>query len=490
MYGIIYKATFPNGKVYIGQTTRTLEQRKSEHYKASKNKKNAGYKYPFYCAIRKYGWNELKWELIDTGENKKELDEKEIYWIEYYHCYIGFSNSNGYNLTLGGASVRNFTVLNEKELYNCGLEIKQGMSKRYIKEKYKINDAVYLRISKGVAWFHYTKIAPFDYYIDEKNSTITRYQVDRILKLFKEHGNSRIVSEIMDIGQGIVLNVVKGRSWSKYTGILDDSTFYAKYEKTSSIFKNDIPIILQLKNEGYSYTEIAEKMEIEEFNIRDILSGRTLSKFTKIKRKTKQELLKNGEMPNTKISKTDVDKIIKLNKNGKRPYEISKELNIPNYIITSILNGKSWKEYTGIKYVSKEEKIKDNPLFSKLKKEDVLKIVEKSKQGMTQVEIAKEFNVTKETVHSILTGRTWGKYTGIKKREKTTNNDGGYKISHKDIDNILNLHKMGTKQKEISNKLNISLNIVNDIITGKRWSSYTGIQYNPKKRKKKDKENK
>ena len=483
MYGIIYKATFPNGKIYIGQTTRTLEQRKNEHYKSSKNEKDACYKYPFYCAIRKYNWNNLKWEIIDIGNNKKELDEKEIYWIEYYHSYVGFTNANGYNLTLGGASVRNFTVLNEKELYECGLEIKQGMSKKYIKEKYKLNNSLYIRISRGVAWFHYTKIAPFDEHIDEKNTTITRYQVDRILKLFKENGNSRIISEIMDIGQNIVLNVVKGRCWSKYTGILDESTFYAKYEQTSTIFKKDIPIILQLKEKGYSAKEISENLGIEICNIREILSGRTLSKFTKIQKKSKKELLKNGELPGTKISKLDVDKIIELNKNGKRPCEISIELNIPDYIITNILNGKTWKEYTGIEYMSKEEKTKNNPLVSKLKTEDVLKIVEKGRQGFTQVEIAKDFNVTKETIHSILSGKTWGKYTGIEKKEKIKNNDGGYKITHKDIDNILKLYKQGEKQKNISNKLNIKLNIVNDIITGKRWSFYTGIQYNPKKRK-------
>ena len=484
-FGIIYKATFPNNKIYVGQTTRTLEQRKKEHYRAIKNKKNKKYNYPLYRAIRKYGWDNLKWEIIDYGENKKELDEKEIYWIEYYNSYVGFSNSNGYNLTLGGASVRSFTVLNEKELYNCGLEIKRGMSKKYIKEKYKLNDSIYIRISRGIAWSYYTKIAPFDENIDEKNSTITRFQVDRILKLFKENGNSRMVSEIMDIGQGIVLNVVKGRIWSKYTGILDDSTFYAKYEKTSSIFKNDIPIILQLKEEGYSVKEISEKLGIESFNIREILSGRMLSKLTKIQKRTKEELLKSGEMPMAKISKLEVNKIIELNKNGKRPYEISMELGIPDYTITSILNGKSWSEYTGIKYISKEEKIKTKPLSSKLKIEEVLDIVDKSKQGYSQTEIAKEFNVTKETIHSILTGRTWGKYTGIEKRKNIKNKDNGYKVTHEDIDDILKRYNNGEKQKDISIKLNINLNIVNDIITGKRWSSYTGIEYKPKQRKKK-----
>ena len=31
MYGIIYKAICPMGKIYIGQTTKTLKLRKSQH---------------------------------------------------------------------------------------------------------------------------------------------------------------------------------------------------------------------------------------------------------------------------------------------------------------------------------------------------------------------------------------------------------------------------------------------------------------------------
>ena len=31
-----------------------------------------------------------------------EIDIREQYWIEYYKSYIGFSDSNGYNATLGG----------------------------------------------------------------------------------------------------------------------------------------------------------------------------------------------------------------------------------------------------------------------------------------------------------------------------------------------------------------------------------------------------
>lgn len=98
-FGIIYKAEFKNGKVYIGQTTRTLKQRKSNHLNATK-KENV----VFHNAILKYGKENITWSIIDRAESLDELNEKEKYWISYYNSYIHLKNSNGYNMTLGGNS--------------------------------------------------------------------------------------------------------------------------------------------------------------------------------------------------------------------------------------------------------------------------------------------------------------------------------------------------------------------------------------------------
>ena len=45
--GLIYKATFSNGKSYIGSTTQTLQKRKQQHKDKSKLNNNA-----FYHAIK------------------------------------------------------------------------------------------------------------------------------------------------------------------------------------------------------------------------------------------------------------------------------------------------------------------------------------------------------------------------------------------------------------------------------------------------------
>ena len=72
VFGIIYKITFPNGFMYIGQTVKSLEARFSAHvrdaYRKRINKKTGEEEYAvdfaMQRAIRKYGPENLKKEII------------------------------------------------------------------------------------------------------------------------------------------------------------------------------------------------------------------------------------------------------------------------------------------------------------------------------------------------------------------------------------------------------------------------------------------
>ena len=95
--GLIYKATnIINNKIYIGQTTCTLEKRKNEHL----NSCDGTY---FHKAILKYGRDNFIWEIVeDNIETYEELNEKEKYWIAYFNSN---NNNIGYNMTPGGESI-------------------------------------------------------------------------------------------------------------------------------------------------------------------------------------------------------------------------------------------------------------------------------------------------------------------------------------------------------------------------------------------------
>lgn len=95
MTGFIYKITNKlNGKIYIGKTLSTIEDRWKEHLKESQKERSS--KRPLYDAIQKYGKENFYVEEVEECDYKI-LSEREIYWIEYYNSY-----HNGYNATLGG----------------------------------------------------------------------------------------------------------------------------------------------------------------------------------------------------------------------------------------------------------------------------------------------------------------------------------------------------------------------------------------------------
>jgi group I intron endonuclease len=91
-FGIIYKAVLnSDGRVYVGQTTRSLKERISEH----------GHKDLFYFhnAIQKHGIENFTWEIIDYADSQEDLDRKEEKWISYHRSNV---KGLGFNLTSGG----------------------------------------------------------------------------------------------------------------------------------------------------------------------------------------------------------------------------------------------------------------------------------------------------------------------------------------------------------------------------------------------------
>lgn len=106
----IYKITnLTNGKMYIGQA-KDIEKRWSKH-KYSSQKENQ----VLYRAIRKYGIENFEFEIIQECDIK-ELDNLEIYYIQYYNTYIHSENSNGYNMTIGGDATRGNKLSEETKL--------------------------------------------------------------------------------------------------------------------------------------------------------------------------------------------------------------------------------------------------------------------------------------------------------------------------------------------------------------------------------------
>lgn len=94
---IIYKATNKiNGKSYIGQTIKSLERRKQQHYC---NAFTLQLELQFYKALRKHGRDNFDWTILCNCSSLEEMNNMETVYIESYNTLL-----EGYNMTEGGYS--------------------------------------------------------------------------------------------------------------------------------------------------------------------------------------------------------------------------------------------------------------------------------------------------------------------------------------------------------------------------------------------------
>jgi group I intron endonuclease len=128
MKGVIYcYYCISTGKKYIGQTIRE-EKRKIRH----KIDCEKGVDNKFYRAVRKYGWENFIYGIIEEYD-VDILNEKEIFYIDYYDSY-----NNGYNLTIGGEGVKGFIPSEEtRKKQSISAKNRGCVNKKYFTEEEK-----------------------------------------------------------------------------------------------------------------------------------------------------------------------------------------------------------------------------------------------------------------------------------------------------------------------------------------------------------------
>lgn len=146
----IYKITKKTtGKSYIGQSNN-IERRFSEH-----QTKGSASRIPLDLAIQKYGKEAFTYEVLEEC-SIEELNQKEQYWINYYH-----TNVDGYNCNEGGnqqsigennprAKLTENDVIQIRKAYNAHLKQKDV----YENFKDKISFNHFQNVWQGRVWAH------------------------------------------------------------------------------------------------------------------------------------------------------------------------------------------------------------------------------------------------------------------------------------------------------------------------------------------------
>ena len=101
----VYKHTSPSGKIYFGITNNIQKRWEGEgrnYFRSS----------PYFAeAIKKYGWNNIKHEILHSNITKKEAEELEKKYIKDFETQ---NTEKGYNISPGGTGGNNKPITGVK----------------------------------------------------------------------------------------------------------------------------------------------------------------------------------------------------------------------------------------------------------------------------------------------------------------------------------------------------------------------------------------
>ena len=242
----IYKITNTiNNKSYIGQSTN-IHKRWKKEIEDSNNINSHGYGYPLMRAFRKYGVDNFKFEIIEECEIEK-LNQKEIYWINYYDTFF-----HGYNQTFGGdAALRQ---PKEKVIGIISDLINTNMFHKDIASKWGTSMEMVQGINTGRYWKHNVdyplrkKQSLKKYHCKECGKEITKYSnlCKECYTILKEVNSNRpdkavLIQDLYDyngnftkVGQKYKVSYSAIKKWCTKYGLPNKSSDYKSQNKKTN----------------------------------------------------------------------------------------------------------------------------------------------------------------------------------------------------------------------------------------------------------------
>lgn len=181
-----------NEKVYIGQTTQSVEERFKQHLKPSQIKRC---RYKLYRAMEKYGKDNFYVETLESDIPYDKLDEREIYYIEKYDSF-----RNGYNSTNGGDTKTLYKIEDISEIVD---RLKSGDLIKDIAKDYDVNPCT---IRRSLDAYGIDSYEIQDHSIKEYLRTLPREQIKELYLQGLSHTE---IATILKINPRSVSRVIK-----------------------------------------------------------------------------------------------------------------------------------------------------------------------------------------------------------------------------------------------------------------------------------------
>ena len=176
-HNIIYKVVNTiTDEVYIGATTKSIEERKADHLQKSRRKVGSY----FQEAIGTYGPDAFSWQQIDTANSTNELAEKERQYILQYN-----SKEQGYNSDSGGGFKKIVYQFNEDGiLINSFSSLKEIEATLNYDKRRVSNACTTATLWKGSYW-SYSQNNTFKPTMDSRKKKVFQYSLNgEILALY------------------------------------------------------------------------------------------------------------------------------------------------------------------------------------------------------------------------------------------------------------------------------------------------------------------
>lgn len=213
---IIYKVENKiNGKIYIGKTIKSLIIRKNAHKQEAKRLSP----YYFHQAIRKYGFENFEWEILQFSFNLEKLNSLEKFYINLYESN---NREKGYNLTAGGEGSSGYVPSAETKFktsqtlkgripWNKGkIALNKGLSMSQ-EQREKLSKA---HKGKKLSKTHIENITKSVTGENNPRAILNNSKVEIIKFLLKRDDiNINEISEFFGVNKGIIYDIKRNKNW-------------------------------------------------------------------------------------------------------------------------------------------------------------------------------------------------------------------------------------------------------------------------------------